>query len=48
LDEVDLNYMLSETVEALPMRTTESAPWRVSGTERAAKAIPESLGMTKE
>ena len=48
LDEVDLNYVLSETVEALPMRTTESAPWRVSGTERAAKAILESLGMTKE
>jgi formate hydrogenlyase subunit 6/NADH:ubiquinone oxidoreductase subunit I len=48
LDEVDLNYVLNETVEALPMRTAESAPWRTSGTERAARAIMDSLGLTNE
>ena len=47
-DDVNLQVVLSETVQTLPMRTAESAPWRISGTERAARSIMESLGLTKE
>jgi len=47
-DDADLRVVLNETAKVLPMRSAEAAPWRVSGTERAAKAILESLGLTKE
>jgi len=47
-DDVDLSVVLSETVEALPMRAAEAAPWRKSGSEGVARNILESLDLTNE